>query len=620
MNAILLLAALKVLAVGNGVELEDLSIHGFVADRLDACCRNHVAKTDPMCYAREFRSRAETGLWQTEFWGKYMLSAVPLAFFRNDAALKARIAESVKEVIADQEPNGYIGNYPPEKRAQSGGWDLWGNKYTMRGLLVWYEYAKDPAALAAAEKLAGYVMSLFGPGRRNLNETGCFRGLPSCSMLGAIVRLYRFTGKEEYRDFATYIVGQLDLDGRAPRLLADADVAPWERVTGPKVWLDSSRKSYEQMSCYQGLVEYSLETGDRRGLEAAAKTAEAIRTGEINIVGGASCSENWYGGATNQVTTHVFENETCVLTTWMRLCELLLGATGEAKWADELEKTFYNAYLGAMRPDGSAFEVYAALSGRRHAGSNHCRLYTNCCTANGPRGFLAFLCSVMTAEKGTVKLNQYVSGDASVVLPDSGRRVTLETYALYPKMNTASIRYREREPKAFVLKLRIPSWSRKTEVRLNGKALEGPVAGEYFAVEREWRSGDQIDVAFDYTPQKFELRGHMAFKIGPLVLARDRRFADGDLGETVARHRWIADPMEAARVFPTRTAREDMYFTAIGLVATGQHTKDPAETYPTAMNFCDYASAGNTWTDASSYRVWLPIEAPLPEEEKGMEN
>ena len=89
---------------------QDLSIHGFVADRLDACCRNHVAKTDPMYYAREFRSRAETGAWQTEFWGKYMLSAVPLAFSRNDAALKARIAESVKEVIADQEPNGYIGN------------------------------------------------------------------------------------------------------------------------------------------------------------------------------------------------------------------------------------------------------------------------------------------------------------------------------------------------------------------------------------------------------------------------------------------------------------------------------------------------------------------------------
>lgn len=108
----------------------------------------------------------------------------------------------------------------------------------------------------------------------------------------------------------------------------------------------------------------------------------------------------------------------------------------------------------------------------------------------------------------------------------------------------------------------------------------------------------------------------MAFKIGPLVLARDRRFMDGDLGETIARHRWIADPMETARVFPTRTVRDDMYFTTIGLVATGQHTKDPAETYPTAMSFCDYASAGNTWTDESAYRVWLPIEAPLAEENR----
>ena len=46
----------------------------------------------------------------------------------------------------------------------------------------------------------------------------------------------------------------------------------------------------------------------------------------------------------------------------------------------------------------------------------------------------------------------------------TGERISLETYTLYPKMDTVSIRYREREPKRFKLKLRIPSWSAATSV------------------------------------------------------------------------------------------------------------------------------------------------------------
>ena len=164
--------------VGAANTMDDVRIYGPVADRMNACIANHVCATDPMYFAREFRYPAEPGAWQTEFWGKYMLSAVPFAYYAHDEALKAKIAASVKEVISNQEADGYIGNYPKDLRA-AGGWDLWGNKYTMLGLMTWHEYSGDTAALAAAERLARYVMGIFGPGKRNLNETGCWRGLPS---------------------------------------------------------------------------------------------------------------------------------------------------------------------------------------------------------------------------------------------------------------------------------------------------------------------------------------------------------------------------------------------------------------------------------------------------------
>ena len=618
-ETILAAIALATMAAGGGTPalpaatMDDVRLYGPVADRMNACIANHVCATDPMYFAREFRYPAEPGAWQTEFWGKYMLSAVPFAYYTHDAALKSRIAASVKEVVSNQEPDGYIGNYPKDRRADKG-WDLWGNKYTMLGLVTWYDYSGDKAALAAAERLARYVMGIFGPGKRNLNETGAWRGLPSCSMLEVICRIYERTGNKDYLDFARYIVSQLDEGERSPQLSrsALAGVLQGERVTDPdpvKMWTLSSRKSYEMMSCYQGLLAWSRLTGDKHTLEACVKTAKDIAATEVNLSGGASCHENWYGGAARQTDTYIYENETCVVTTWLRLCRELLVATSDPQWADEIEKTFYNAYLGAQRPDGSGFVQYTSLSGRRHAGEDHSRLHTNCCNANGPRGYLAFLTALLTADEDAVMMNLYASGTASVVWPKTGEKISLETYTLYPKMDTASIRYREREPKSFKLKLRIPSWSAETAVTVKsvgGKPapVAGTKAGEYLAIDREWKCGDQVDIRFDFTPRGHKLNGCAAFTVGPLLLARDARFGRGDISEVLAH--WAN--VERPQIFRTRTRSNCFYATFMGLFPTGVHTKNAGERYPSVIEFCDYASAGNTWGDDSSFRVWLPIE------------
>jgi DUF1680 family protein len=47
--------------------------------------------------------------------------------------------------------------------------------------------------------------------------------------------------------------------------------------------------------------------------------------------------------------------ETCVTTTWMKLCDNLLRLTGDPGFADEMERSAYNALLSAAVPDGSSF-------------------------------------------------------------------------------------------------------------------------------------------------------------------------------------------------------------------------------------------------------------------------
>ena len=206
-------------------------------------------------------------------------------------------------------------------------------------------------------------------------------------------------------------------------------------------------------------------------------------------------------------------------------------------------------------------------------------------------------------------MNLYASGTASVVWPKTGEKISLETYTLYPKMDTVSIRYREREPKRFKLKLRIPSWSAATHVTVKSvggspQAVAGAKAGSYLAIDREWKCGDQVDIRFDFTPVGHRLNGCAAFTVGPLLLARDARFGRGDISEVLARWANVDKP----QIFRTRTQDDCFYATFIGLFMTGVHTKNAGERYPSVIDFCDYASAGNTWGDDSSFRVWLPIE------------
>ena len=112
----------------------------------------------------------------------------------------------------------------------------------------------------------------------------------------------------------------------------------------------------------------------------------------------------------------------------MRFCEKLLDTTDDPKWADEIEKTFYNAYLGAMKADGAEFAGYTPPSGNRYHGQHHCYMHTDCCTANGPRGFLCFLKKLFAVRDGVATFNFYSSALVSGELPD-GRKVAFDMYS-----------------------------------------------------------------------------------------------------------------------------------------------------------------------------------------------
>ena len=624
----------------------DVRLKGRLGERLDAMIERHVAARDVDYITAPFMEKTETkGWWQTEFWGKWMHASVPYLWYVTDGkckveGVKCKVAEElcskiergIERILASQEPCGYIGNYPDALRCGEG-WDVWGVKYTLLGLLHYRDWklnvesekckAEADVALEAAKKLCDYVIAEIGPNGkrgRELWQTGNWSGYASSSILEPVVWLYKRTGEKKYLDFATYIVKGMTEPESGPRLvdLALKGVSVADRngygnkaeAYGGYVMKHNRWKAYEMMSCYQGLLDYvevksgGVESGGLKNiLKAAIMTAEDIVKEEVNLAGGCASSEAWFHGAKKQHLPYVHLQETCVTTTWMRFCEKLLEVTGDAKWADQIERTFYNAYLGALRSDGGEFAAYTPLTGNRWHGMNHCFMHTDCCTANGPRGFLCFLKELFTTRGDAATFNFYssalVKGDLS-----GGRKIAFDMYSLYPR--TDYVRIVSHTTGTVLVRLRIPSWSARTEVKLNGKALDGAAAGSYFMIERDWKLGDIVEVKFDMPVVAHTLDHHVAFTCGPVLLARDSRFADGDMTEPF--RRGIKDGQIMSMFSAVRTPSDDIWMAFSATLPIGSHTENPEASNPSTVFFCDYASAGNAWTRANFYRTWFPVE------------
>ena len=600
----------------------DVRLKGPLGERLDRMISQHVIGTDVDYITAPFFEKTERRRWwQSEFWGKYMHSAVPYLAYTKSEKLKADIDRSVARMISSQEQCGYIGNYPDELRCGEG-WDVWGMKYTMMGLLHYYDGEREPGSrartLEACCRLCDYVISQIGPNGkrgRELWQTGNWSGYASSSILEPVLWLYKRTKDAKYLDFASYIVKGMTEPQKGPRLLdlalkgvsvADRNEEGYARNREWSYVCKYGRsKAYEMMSCYQGLLEYFEVTGRRDLFDAAVKTAEDIIREEINLAGGCASSEAWFHGAHKQHMPYVRLQETCVTTTWMRFCEKLLDLTGDPKWADQIERTFYNAYLAAMKSDGSEFAGYTPLSGNRWHGQHHCYMHTDCCTANGPRGFLCFLNNLFRTKGDAAEFNFYASALVKGSL-SNGRTVAFDMYSLYPRSAKARIVSHTENVGAMPLRLRIPAWSAKTVVKLNGVEQGGVKPGSYFALSHEWRLGDVVEIEFDMPIVAHVQQHHAAFTRGPVLLARDSRFADGD--QTEPFRRGICNGQLMKGFSEVRSPSDDIWMAFSATLPIGSHHENPEACLPTTVFFCDYASAGNTWTRDNHYRTWFPVE------------
>ncbi|MCF7818024.1 MAG: glycoside hydrolase family 127 protein [Kiritimatiellales bacterium] len=550
---------------------------------------------------RPYRERFEETAadWRCEYWGKWVTSAALGYAYQPTPGHRAVIDRGVKALLSTQTPDGYIGTYKDDKRL--GTWDVWGRKYTLLGLLAYYDLTGDHAVLDAACRHADCLIREAPPGVVNLSENGheALMGLPASSILEPVTRLYQRTGEQRYLDFAKRIVSdwsrQTMYFPAGPQLIEQA-------LAGVPPSQMGSRKAYEMMSCFEGLCEVYRITGDRRLLDAAVAFAQSIRRLELMIHGSASNQELWCDGARLQTESLEEPTETCVTVTWMKLCDQLLRLTGDPLWADELEISLYNALLGSMTPGGEWWAYFSPLQGQRVPSHyQHDDVQMSCCAANGPRGLLLTpRWAVMGDDEGIV-VNLYAPGTARHTLTD-GTLVELMQETDYPVGGRITISVSPSMKKTFPVRLRIPAWSRNTTLEVNGQPVAWE-AGCYATIAREWSPGDKISLSLDLRGRAIAApSGAPQFAVmrGPVLLAMDNRIAPPqDLAV------WLATDSEGFVELTPATSKPDDIWMAFE-VPFEVRPSHYFNHYTTSIALCDYASAGNKWCSDNLFRVWLP--------------
>jgi len=502
--------------------------------------------------------------------------------------LRQTVAHVVKELIASQADDGYLGPFPKVVRLKEHR-DLWGHYHCLLALMMWHEATGDAAGLACARRAADLVCRTFLDSNLRVFDAGSHE--MNMAIIHAFGRLYRLTRESRYLQMMREIEKDWERAGDYLR----TGVAGIEFYQTPL-------PRWESLHDLQGLVELHRITGAEQYRTAFLNHWKSILRWDRRNTGAFSGEEKATGNP--YAPTPI---ETCGTVAWMALTIDALALTDDSRCADELELSTFNAAAGAQHPSGRWWTYNNPMDGLREASAHSLAFQAragtpelNCCSVSGPRS-LGMLTewAVMNTSDG-IAVNFYGPGTFQGKLPDN-TPVALKWETTYPLSSKVVLRVDSLVARRFNLRLRIPEWSKETSVRLNNLQSTTATAGRYFEMNRRWDTGDRVTLEFDFRlralPGEREAAGKISVYRGPLLLAYDQRhnaFDDDAIPEIDMQR------LHAAKEVALR--KTDETDTLAPWLLVDLFAKDGK-----LVRVCDFASAGCTGT---RYRSWLPGTIP----------
>ena len=347
------------------------------------------------------------------------------------------------------------------------------------------------------------------PDAQGLVQAGTHDGLAATSVLEPMVLLYRTTGDARYLAFAQHIVARWQMPG-GPALLR-------QLLAGPQGARVAGGKAYELLSNLLGAVELAQVSGDAGLLQAVRAVWHDIVAQRLYPTGTTSQWEHFQPDQDWRDDVRAHLGETCVTTTWIQLNLALLLHTGEACFADEIERATYNHLTAAQHPAGDDWCYFTPLQGRKPYQSE-----ITCCHSSGPRGLALVPMAVYLVGhwRGVQALHISTLETSSAQVQLDGHEVGVSLRSGFPLRGQATLTLRMARPTRWALKVRRPDWAGAMSVP--GATLQD---GWLVVPERTWRDGDQITIGWPMLARTLRgsgvNSGRTALAWGPFVLAHE---------------------------------------------------------------------------------------------------
>jgi uncharacterized protein len=434
-----------------------------------------------------------------------------------------KTAEAVVTEVADaQEPDGYLNTYfslrrPHERWTDFDLHEMYCAGHLFQAAVAHVHATGSERLLDVAARFADHICDTFGPeeGKRRAVD-----GHEEVEM--ALVELFRVTGDRRYLEGAQYFV-----DARGHGLLGrpyglhdpsySQDHEPLreqEEVVGHAV---------RAMYLYSGAADVHAETGESALIEALKRLWNNMTTRRMYVSGGlGSRYEGEAFGKDFELPNARAYAETCAAIGSVMWNWRMLQLEGEARYADLIEHTLYNAVLPGVSLDGQRYFYQNPLE---DDGTHRRQPWFGCacCPPNVARLLSSLPGYFYSVSKGKVWTHLYAEGEANVRL-DEDRTVHLRQRTNYPWDGDVEIQV-DGEGE-FGLALRVPSWCEDgCTIEVNGEPLDEPASpGTYAEVRREWRAGETVRLRLpmparlvECHPYVDENSGQVAIMRGPLL-------------------------------------------------------------------------------------------------------
>ena len=166
----------------------------------------------------------------------------------------------------------------------------------------------------------------------------------------------------------------------------------------------------------------------------------------------------------------------------------------DSKFTDKLETVLYNGALSGISRDGEHYFYENVLEshGQNRRWKWH---YCPCCPTNIARFITSLGQYFYSTKADEVAIHLYGENAAELSVGNVFLRLTQKTQ--YPWNGDVKVSLGLDQPKRFTLRLRIPGWCRDAKAFVNGEGTKLDVVKGYAAIDREWKDGDEVRLAFD---------------------------------------------------------------------------------------------------------------------------